>query len=153
DDIGLVAALERLVANYQHQLGLPVEFQTVNVEKLRLLPAAETALYRIAQAALNNVARHATAHAVSVLLQRRGDRLILVVEDDGRGFELAAIRSAPLKDRLGLAGIEERAQLIGARLSIESSPGHGTALFVDLSITSNLPPESAHAETTGAARG
>lgn len=153
DDIGLVAALERLIADYQRRLDLPVEIQTVDVETLQLLPAVETALYRIAQAALNNVARHAAAHAVSVLLQRRGDHLILVIEDDGRGFDLSAIRSAPLENRLGLAGIEERARLIGARLTIESSSGHGTALFVDVPIVGNLSPETVHAETTRAARG
>lgn len=150
DDLGMVAALERLVEDYRRQFGLSIEFQTVNVEKLRLLPPAETALYRIAQAALNNVARHAAAKTVSVLLQRRDDRLILVVEDDGRGFDLATVRAAPLKDRLGLAGIEERAQLIGAQLTIESSPGHGTTLFVDVPILDNL--ESGSEAASGASR-
>lgn len=152
DDIGLVAALERLVADFRRRHSLAVDFQSVSGEKTRLLPAAETALFRITQAALSNVARHAAARNVSVLLQRRGDRLILVVEDDGRGFDVAAVRSGPLKDRLGLAGIEERAQLIGAHTTIESAPGQGTTLFVDLSLSENLRPESADAQTPLAPR-
>lgn len=148
DDVGLVAALSRLVNDVQTQCSLAVDFQTVNVDGLRLLPAAETALFRIAQAALNNVVHHASAHTVSVLLQRRGDRLILVVEDDGKGFDVPAVRAAPLRDRLGLAGIEERARLIGAQITIESSKGRGTTLHVDLSVRENLRRENTDAEET-----
>jgi|GEM_PF-1549799 len=146
DDIGLVAALSRLVDDVQGQSPLVVDFQTVNIAGLRLLSAAETALFRIAQAALNNVVRHASAHSVSVLLQRRGDRLILVVEDDGKGFDVPSVLAAPLRDRLGLAGIEERARLIGAQTTIESSNGHGTTLYVDLSVSENLWRENTDAK-------
>ena len=146
DDIGLVAALERLVATFQERSSVRVDFQTVGVEGLHLLPIVETALFRIAEAAMSNVERHASAGLVAVLLQRRGDRLILVVEDDGRGFDVAAVRRAPLKDRLGLAGLEERAELIGARTTIESTPGRGTTIFVDLPVTENLASEADHAE-------
>ena len=153
DDIGLVAALSRLVDEVQRQSLLVVDFQSVNVDGLRLLPAAETALFRIAQAALNNVVRHAAAHTASVLLQRRGDRLILVVEDDGKGFDVSSMRAAPLRDRLGLAGIEERARLIGAQTTIESSVGRGTTVHVDLSVSENLPREHADAKETRPAGG
>jgi signal transduction histidine kinase len=145
DDVGLVAALDRLVGEFRDRHGLSVDFQAVGFDGIRLLAPVETALFRIAQAALNNVAYHAAARAASVLLQRRGDRLRLVVEDDGRGFDVAAVRAAPLKDRLGLAGIEERVQLVGGRLTIESEPGHGTSLYVELAVAPNLRAELAHA--------
>jgi signal transduction histidine kinase/HAMP domain-containing protein len=145
DDIGLVAALTRLVDDIRTHNNLAVDFQTVNVEHLHLSAPAETTLFRIAEAALSNVAYHAAAKTVSILLQRRGDRLLLVVEDDGRGFDVDAVRARPLKDRLGLAGIEERAQLIGARTTIESQPGLGTTIFVDLPVIENLAPEAANA--------
>ena len=149
DDIGLVAALERLVEDVRRRSRRHVEFQTVNVEGLHLISAAETALFRIAQAALSNVVYHAEANVVSVLLQRRGDRLILMVEDDGKGFDLAKVRASPLKDRLGLAGIEERAQLIGASTTIESTLGGGTTIYVDLSVSTNVTVEMSDAEATG----
>ena len=94
----------------------------------RLGPATETTFYRIAQEALNNVAKHAAASRVDVIVERRDGAAVLVIEDDGVGFSPAE------KDEtgaaMGLIGMRERASLISASLLVESSPGEGTTIFV-----------------------
>ena len=96
----------------------------------------ETAIYRIVQEALTNVGRHARASHVGVLLECRGDRLVAIIEDDGLGFDpQAAMRSG----RLGLLGIRERAEMLGGSLEVESSPGSGTTLFVEVPHVNSHP--------------
>jgi signal transduction histidine kinase len=90
----------------------------------------ELSLYRIAHEALNNVARHAHAHLVKMWLEVAGDQVHLVVEDDGRGFDPA---HAP-KDHFGLIGMNERVKLIGGDLKLETSPGKGTRVEVDVPL-------------------
>ncbi len=133
DDLGLEAALQRYVADYGRKHQVDVDFQSQGFKGSRLTPATETALYRIAQEALNNVVRHAHAENVSVLLERRDGHAVLVVEDDGTGFDVDALRhlGAPAA-KLGLLGMEERAALVGGTLTVESSPGSGTAVFVEV---------------------
>jgi len=135
DHLGLVAALERYVAEYGRKHGLEADFDAGGLDGARLEPHTETALYRIVQEALTNVVRHARARGVSVLLERRGSRAILVVEDDGVGFAVGAVRHlrAPA-GVLGILGMEERALLVGGSLTIESSPGNGTAVFVEVPL-------------------
>ena len=94
------------------------------------MPATvETALYRVVQEALTNVARHAQATRVDVVLERRGDQVIVLIEDDGVGFDArAAIQSG----RLGLVGIRERVGMLGGTLAIESTVGAGTTVLVEV---------------------
>jgi PAS domain S-box-containing protein len=131
DDLGLAAASEKYVREWSHHLNTPAEFAKVGSEGRHLLPEAEINLYRIIQEALNNVAKHAQASNVSVLLELRDNTVSLIIEDDGLGFELCD-ESAPMDDnrRLGLLGMRERAELIGGTFAIESSPGKGATLFV-----------------------
>ncbi len=131
DDLGLVPALERLTAEWQRTHAIPVLLET-NLRTGPRLPAAmETALYRIAQEALTNVARHAAATSAGVILELRQGSVSLIVEDNGRGFEVAALSSAVRDGRsLGLFGMRERATLLGGTLTIESAPGAGTTIFV-----------------------
>jgi signal transduction histidine kinase len=98
-----------------------------------------SALYRIVQEALTNVAKHAGATQVSVIVERPDGEVRLIVEDDGRGFDLdeTAVRVRNER-RLGLAGIRERVALVGGSVSVESSPGKGTALFVRLPVAGVL---------------
>ena len=138
DDAGLVAGIGRHLREYGQRHGLEVDFRAVGVDGLRLLPAAETAVFRIVQEALTNVARHARAHGVSVLLERRGANLVTVVEDDGCGFDPGAIAGAPIQERLGLAGMAERAALVGGRLVVESQPQQGTAVFITVPLADNV---------------
>jgi signal transduction histidine kinase len=133
DDLGLVAALQRYVADFGRKYAVETDFHPGGLEGVRLNPQAETALYRIAQEALTNVVRHAEAHAVSVLLDRRDGRATLVVEDDGKGFDAEDVRRRGSTNRkLGLLGMEERASLVGGSITIESRAGGGTAVFVEV---------------------
>ena len=95
----------------------------------------ESNLYRIAQEALNNVIKHAGATHVSVLLERRADEARLIVEDNGRGFDVDKARAARSRHAgMGLVGMEERAALIGASLQFEAAPGQGSTLFVSVPL-------------------
>ncbi|MBI3976735.1 MAG: HAMP domain-containing protein [Chloroflexi bacterium] len=141
DDLGLAAALDRYVGDYGRQHPFAADFHGVGLRGLRLAPSVETALYRIAQEALTNAARHARPASVSVVLERRGDTLILIVEDDGRGFDVAAATGRRPEQQLGLHGMRERAELLGARLTIESGPGAGTTVFVELPLDAALGRE------------
>jgi signal transduction histidine kinase len=101
-----------------------------------LLSEAEVALYRIVQEALNNVVRHAQASQVDVILERRDGSVIAVVEDNGRGFDS---RVAGKGDRVGLLGMRERAEALGGTLLIESAPGSGTTLRVEVPCVDSHP--------------
>ncbi|MBU0704992.1 MAG: GAF domain-containing protein [Chloroflexi bacterium] len=142
DDLGLVPALTRYAQSCPVRLGFQVDFVTSGMNDQRLPPEVETTLYRITQEALTNVARHADANQVSVLLQRRRGTIILVIEDDGEGFDVAQVMASLEKqDRLGLYGVEERASLVGGKMIVESSPNTGTTITVE------IPLEGAWTET------
>jgi PAS domain S-box-containing protein len=128
DDLGLRAALENYLQDWSARVGVAAELHSAGLSDDRLTTEIETTLYRIAQEALNNVAKHAGATNVAVLLERRPEHISLVIEDDGVGFE----SSGPGRPNqgFGLLGMQERAALIGANLEIESQPGAGTSILV-----------------------
>ncbi|CAG0945552.1 partial Oxygen sensor histidine kinase NreB, partial [Anaerolineae bacterium] len=136
DDLGLAAALERYVAGYRANFGLTVDLQMTGFHSNgRLSSEVELALYRIIQEALTNIAKHARAHNVSIVVERKACAVVGIVEDDGRGFDVRAIlESAQDESKLGLHGMRERAELVGGRLQIESSPGAGSSVFVEIPI-------------------
>jgi len=135
DDLGLPAALRHYLRGYEDRFRLPVDLQILGLDRERLAPEVETALYRIVQEALTNVARHSRAHSVSVLLERRGASMKLIVEDDGQGFDVARVMgSGPHEGNLGLYGMRERASLLDGTLTIESTPGAGTTVFVEIPL-------------------
>ncbi len=134
DDLGLVAALKRYVKDYATGFGLDADFETVGLEDKRLTPQVETTLYRIVQEALTNVARHAEASHVSVLLEQRRGSVIAIVEDDGRGFDVESVLTSGQPTRLGLHGMQERASLVGGKLTVESTPGIGTTVFIEIPL-------------------
>jgi signal transduction histidine kinase len=129
DDFGLAAALERLAQTFAEGSGVRVDLEA-RLGDERLAPEIETTLYRIVQEALTNVVKHAGAANVSILLVRRNGSASLVIEDDGRGFVPADARA----DGLGLVGMRERVALHDGRLAIESSPGGGTTLAVEVPL-------------------
>jgi signal transduction histidine kinase len=98
-----------------------------------LTSEVETTLYRIAQEALNNIAKHACAAHVGIILERRSDQVWLIVEDDGVGFDMAKMDGD--LGGFGLLGMQERAALVGATLQIESAPGEGTTIYVRMPTT------------------
>jgi PAS domain S-box-containing protein len=128
DDLGLLAALQHYLDEWAGRAGVLAELHTSGLVDRRLASEVETALYRIAQEALNNVAKHARAHRVEVVLERRAGYVSLVVEDDGVGFEPVAAGTGA--QGFGLVGMHERAALVGAMLTIESNPGRGTTILV-----------------------
>lgn len=131
DDLGLEAALRRYLAEWSEQSRVTVDFHCDGLEKERLALEIETVLYRVTQEALTNVLRHAKARRVSVLLERRTDRVSLIVEDDGVGFESETVlQTSDIRDKLGLLGMQERIRLAGGTLDIESTPERGTTVFV-----------------------
>src|SRR4030095_3915372 len=87
DDLGLATALARYAADFGRTRGITVRVETSGLDEGRLAPAGETALYRIVRWALSTVARHAAATTVCVWLRRRPDAVVLIVDDDGRGFD------------------------------------------------------------------
>jgi signal transduction histidine kinase len=132
EDLGLVAALGMLTQEITQISGVSVEFKIEGRER-RLQPEIELALYRIAQEALSNVARHAQASQALIRLHYRSELVDLEVSDDGNGFN---VPNSPAEfvpaGHYGLLGIYERAQLIGAQLTIDSAPGRGTQINVTL---------------------
>jgi two-component system CheB/CheR fusion protein len=137
DDLGLVATLGTFVHEWSKNYGIAAEFDSSGLDHERLGFEVETNLYRIAQEALNNIFKHASATQVGVLLERRDDHVVLVVEDDGKGFDEEAehTRSKSSDKGLGLAGMRERAAFIGGRCEIETAPGKGTSIIVQLPIS------------------
>jgi two-component system CheB/CheR fusion protein len=130
DDIGLVAAVKQLVSDWSSRSGVTANFQDVGIEGVRLDAEVETTIYRVAQEALTNVAKHADAKAVNVVLTKSNGFVSLAVEDDGIGFD----PETAMVGRLGLVGMRERAELVGGTIDIESTPGSGTTVLVQIPI-------------------
>jgi two-component system sensor histidine kinase UhpB len=125
EELGLPHALAALTGAFERQTRIPV---TRGVEPVPdLTPEEELVIYRVAQEALTNIARHARATAVSVSLRRSADGIVLAVSDDGRGLPDGAERSSQ-----GIRGMRERAMLVGADLAIDSRPDHGTAIRLSI---------------------
>ena len=138
DDLGLREALATLLRDWSQRHGIRADLEFPS-EATRLPAAIETAVYRIVQEALTNVLKHARAASVSVSLEKRPGEMRVVIEDDGIGFVTEDLRErasgeTPAKLRLGLSGIRERLSLLSGTLTLESSPGIGTTLFVTIPI-------------------
>lgn len=129
DDLGLVPAVEMLVRGFITRYGIAVELTVIGFAEKRADACIETCIYRIVQEALSNVARHAKATAVSILLEWRGEKIRGVIEDNGIGFAPEMVDS---KAKLGVLGMQERAQLLQGAFRIESSPGEGAMLVFEM---------------------
>lgn len=141
DDLGFVESMHEAADEFRrsHGVGCDVHVRGL-AESDRLPPLVETALYRILQEALTNVAKHARASAVSILIDRRRDGVQMIVEDDGRGFPVdEATNLARSRRGLGLTNIRERAGQLGGRAEFESRPGAGTAIYVNIPIEAQGP--------------
>jgi signal transduction histidine kinase/PAS domain-containing protein len=130
DDLGLPAALRSCAHNALDSAGVEVYLEVVGQEK-RLPPQVEIALFRIAQEAITNVARHAQAESIYLSLDFKENSVVLQVEDDGIGFDLSkGIGASTTEEGLGLLGIKERTELLKGTLKIETAPGNGTRISV-----------------------
>jgi signal transduction histidine kinase len=128
DDLGLVPALRRL-AQTVAETGLQVDLEA-HIGDERLPEPVETALYRIVQEAVTNVAKHAGAEHLSITLMRKNGSVVAIVEDDGKGFDPERARS----DGLGLVGMRERLALVGGTLRIEAAAGAGTTIAAEVPL-------------------
>jgi signal transduction histidine kinase len=137
DDLGLIVALSTYAQEWSKHFGVEVNFHSAGLGGTRLAPLVETNLYRIVQEALNNVSKHAAATHVDLLLERRDGDAVLIVEDDGRGFDLERVKMSGTDRGLGLVGMRERAALVGGTVEIESKPGEGTTVFVRVPVKSD----------------
>jgi signal transduction histidine kinase len=130
DDLGLEAALRSHLERRSVRAELELDTD-IRLPQRRLEPAVETACFRIVQEAMTNAVRHAGAKRLGVTLQVEDGALVLAVRDDGRGFDpAAAARRAARGESAGLSGMEERAQLAGGRLELNTAPGRGTEVRV-----------------------
>jgi PAS domain S-box-containing protein len=136
DDLGMTEAIGAFVCEWSRHYDVSADFRSGMLFVERLPQDTETHLYRITQEALNNIAKHAFANHVSVLLESREQNLILIIEDDGRGFDPEKLETPRESGRgLGLLGMQERASLIGGDVEIESRPDNGTTIYVRIPIT------------------
>ena len=132
DNLGLVAALEANARDVQGRWGIEVQVAAHGLEQ-RLPPAMETALYRICQEALTNIAKHSRAGRAEVRLEPHPERVDLTVSDDGVGFDLdGAMQGDDAHLGVGLLSMERRAETLGGTFRIETAPGRGTTLRVSL---------------------
>jgi signal transduction histidine kinase len=129
DDLGLVPAIDRLARSFGES-GVQVDVEA-NIGAERLPEAVETVLYRIVQEAVTNVAKHAEASRLSITLTRKGSSVVVIVEDDGKGFDAAAGPS----DGLGLLGMRERLALVGGTLRIETAADSGTTIAAEVPVS------------------
>jgi signal transduction histidine kinase len=161
DKLGLVPALRQYIDHFRRQYGISAQMEVIGLEGFRLAPEVEIALYRIVQESLTNVVRHAQATNVAVVLERRGpacgsagasgdmarppdaedpvepvtpSRILAIIEDNGIGFDLDVVTQ---RNRLGVFGMRERAEAVGGKLTVESAPGSGTTLYVEVPCDSN----------------
>ena len=132
DDLGLVPALRSLTKSLQESEGIVTDLEVFGGER-RLSPEVELLLFRIAQEALSNIRRHAQASEAQVAIDFTKNRIKLTISDNGRGFELSGrVDEFPRSGKLGLAGMQERAQLLGGTFEVKSKPGKGTTLIVEV---------------------
>jgi two-component system sensor histidine kinase UhpB len=149
DQLGLLPALRSLVTTYTTSTHIQVKLELPR-EPVTLSPERTIAVYRVAQEALTNIAKHSGARSVAMSLTREGDMLHLAIRDDGKGFDLSTLlhrgqRGANGGPGVGLFGMEERARLASGTLHLQSAPGRGTV--IDL----RLPAELSNREVTNAA--
>jgi two-component system, NarL family, sensor histidine kinase UhpB len=137
DDLGIFRAIEAYVAEWQERYGVRVDIQTFGRDNS--LPADVAAvLYRLVQEGLTNVLKHASASKVSIVLEKKSEGLALVLEDDGIGFDpenvARIVSGAGRTSGLGLSGMKERVVLLGGTIAIESTPGKGSTIFVQIPL-------------------
>jgi signal transduction histidine kinase len=134
DDLGLIPALHSFMKSFNKQTGVRTHLTAfTGVEQLDT--ARRTVLFRVAQEALTNVARHAQASRVDVTIKRLSGGICMKIKDDGKSFQVERMLHGKGSKRLGLLGMRERLEMVGGRFEIESSPGKGTT------VTARMEPD------------
>ncbi len=136
DDLGLVPALERLTLDISRVHDVDVSLKTSGLPAVRLPEAVEVTVYRIVQESLNNTVKHAEARTAQVSISRVADELEVSIQDDGHGFAAQSAQKLMADGHLGVAGMHERAALLGGSLMVQSKPGAGTLVRARLPLSS-----------------
>ena len=131
DDLGLIPALHAILKSFTTRTGVRASL-TAFAAVEQLDPAARTVLYRVTQEALTNVAKHAHASRVAVILQKLPAAVRLEIKDDGKSFQVDRVLHAQKGRRLGLLGMRERVEMVGGKFAVASAPGQGTTIQVEL---------------------
>ena len=138
DDYGLESALARHIEEVAKTAGLPIDYQHISPNGLPRLPSRiEVSLFRIAQEAITNIIRHSKASHASVVVLRQLNDVTMLIEDDGKGFDIALAQEKG-DQCLGLMGMKERVNLLGGGFVIESAPGEGTTIRVRIPLSEEL---------------
>lgn len=136
DDLGLIPTLRWYTESYAKRLGIPINFKITDLDE-RLDLEIETAIYRIVQEALTNIAKYAQAKEVRISLEKKDFRLITKVEDNGKGFTLkTSVSGENYYQGSGILGMKERIYNLGGTFHIESKQGVGTKLLVEIPLNS-----------------
>ncbi len=137
DELGLPQALDWYIDNLSKEADLHITLTVSGLSRRRPAPIVETELFRIAQEALSNVIKHAQASSAKVELDFGKSRIMLLVQDNGTGFDSSTLLTiSGTKQNLGLLGMRERAERCGGTLKIDSAPGSGTRLRVEIPVGS-----------------
>jgi two-component system CheB/CheR fusion protein len=140
DDMGLQPALLDLFGRFTNQTGIEVRFFRDGLAEQRFAPAIETTVYRLVQEALTNIARYAQVSEamVNIMVQKEQQQIILLIQDEGAGFEVEEVRAK--HNSTGLSAMRERVELVEGKFTIESEPGIGTTLVAEISMQPNTGP-------------
>jgi two-component system, NarL family, sensor histidine kinase UhpB len=139
DELGLHAALSHYLAEWSARSRIVVEFDGTGTADERYPAAVETTIYRVVQEALTNIEKHSRASLAEVLIESRQGEIVIIVEDDGTGFDFDWDRIAQ-KRRLGLAHMRDRVRSVGGSLEIDSSPGTGTRIRARIPVSTEEKP-------------
>jgi signal transduction histidine kinase len=133
DDLGLIPALRTFMKNFTAQTGVRTHLTAfAGVEHLDTV--GRTVLFRVAQEALTNVARHAKASSVEVSIHKLPDCICMKIKDDGKSFQVQRLMQVKGSKRLGLLGMRERLEMIGGHFDVESAPGKGTTIQTQIPL-------------------
>lgn len=154
DDLGLVVALRWYLERQTRSVGIPAKFVSGSLDEYdRFSSELETACFRIVQEGVTNIVRHARASRISIRLERVVSDLVLLITDDGAGFDARLLRSGTTGiATLGLRGMEERAQAVGGTITIDSAPALGTEICARLPIKGEKRKETEAARAVAFAK-
>ena len=132
DRLGLVAAVRRYCHDFAHEAGIPVDFHAAGMDNVSFARDIEINAFRLIQESLTNIRQHAEASHASVRLVASFPKIILRVEDDGKGFQMETGPAAAEKKRMGIRGMKERVNLLGGTMQTDSSPSAGTRIVIEI---------------------
>ncbi len=131
DDLGIIPALNTYLKDFTKRTGIQIHLKAfAEIEQLNIIK--RTVLFRVAQAALANVAQHSKASLVTITIRKLAKFVCLEIHDNGKSFDVEGVLSTKMNEHLGLIGMRERVEMLGGSFRITSSPQHGTSIFAEI---------------------